>query len=114
MKTIKDNTRRIRSVKDNHATTNLDIYSNVTFQDKLSRNKIGSLVLSFSYTTNCMKTCSFLHVYFSEAMNVVKNLFLKKLIARNSFIGKAYFVGTHRNCLYEAIPICIDNIFFGK
>ena len=39
-------------------------------------------------------------------MKVVKNSFKKKLVVKNSFIEKTYVVGTHRNCLIKAIPIC--------
>ena len=69
------------------------------------RHKIGSLLLSSRYMTNYMKTCSFLHADFTESMEVVENLFLKKLMVKNSFIEKTYVVGTHWNYLYEAISM---------
>ena len=34
--------------------------------------------------TNYMKTCSFLLAHFTETMRVVKNLFSKKLMVKNS------------------------------
>ena len=56
--------------------------------------------------TNYMKTCLFIHAHFTETMKVVENLFKKvfgeKLI---SIIEKIYVVGTHWNCLIEAIPM---------
>ena len=33
-------------------------------------------------------------------------------MVKNSFIEKTYVVGTHWNCLIEAIPMCIYNIMF--
>ena len=52
-----------------------------------------------------MKSCSFVHAHFFEQMEVVENLFKKRLIVKNSFIEKtSYAVGTYWNCLIEAIP----------
>ena len=41
------------------------------------KHKIGSLVLSFRYKTNYIKTCSYLHAHFSETMKAVENLLRK-------------------------------------
>ena len=49
-----------------------------------------------------MKSCSFL---------VVDNLF-KRANGEKLIIEKTYVVGTHWNCLIEAIPICTYNIIF--
>ena len=43
-------------------------------------------------------------------MKVVENLFLKKLMVKNSFIEKTYVVGTHWNGLIEVIPTYTYNI----
>ena len=74
------------------------------------KHKISSLLLLSKCMTNYMKT-SFLHAHFTETMEKVENLFYKsKLIVNSSFIEKTYVVGTHWNCLTEAIPRCIYNI----
>ena len=82
------------------------------------KHKIDSLLLSSRCMTNYMKSCSFLHAHFFELMKVVENLFKKKLMVKNSFIEKiiekTYVVGTHWNCLIEAIPICTFNIMLLK
>ena len=39
---------------------------------------------------------------------------LKKLMVKNTFIEKTYVVGTHWNCLIEAIPMCTYNICYWK
>ena len=61
--------------------------------------------------THHEETCSFLHAHFSETMKVDENL-KKNLMVKNSIIGKTYVVGTHWNCLYEAIPMCTYNICY--
>ena len=71
----------------------------------LSRLAIGSLLLSIRCMTNYKKTCSFQHAHYTETMKVVENL-LKKLMVKNSFNERAYIEGKHRNCLYDAIPLC--------
>ena len=44
-------------------------------------------------------------------MKVVENLFFKKkAYGEKRFIEKSYVVGTHWNCLIEAIPMCTYNI----
>ena len=63
----------------NQATTILAICSNETSQDKLSKDKISSLLLSSRCMANYMKTCSFLHAHFTETMKIVESLFLKSL-----------------------------------
>ena len=58
----------------NHATTKLAISTNGMSQISCQRHKIGSLLLSPMYKTNCIKTCSFLHAHFSGTMKDVENL----------------------------------------
>ena len=58
----------------NHATTSLAIYSNGTFQDKLS--EAVYYCHPGAAMTNYMKTCSFLHANFTESIKVVENLYL--------------------------------------
>ena len=96
----------------NQATSNLAIYSHETSQDiSCQKHKIDSLLLSSSCMTNYMKSCSFLHAHFFELIEVVENLFKKKLMVKNSFIENTYVVGTHWDYLIEeAIPICTYNI----
>ena len=57
------------------------------------KHKIDSLLLSSRCLTNFVKSCSFLHAHFFELTKVVKNLFQKKLMVKNSFIEKTYVVG---------------------
>ena len=73
------------------------------------KHKIGSLTLSSRHKINYIKTCSFLHANFSEAMKVVENL-LRKVMANHLIIGKTYFVGTHWNCAYEIFFIQPDKL----
>ena len=56
-----------------------------------------------------ISTCSFLWINESGWEFV-----LKKLVVKNSFIEKTYVVGTHWNCLKEAIPMCTYNICYWK
>ena len=43
---------------------------------------------------------------------MVENLFKKKFMVKTLFIEKTYVVGTHGNCLIEAIPMCTYNICY--
>ena len=74
--------------------------------------KMDSLLLSSRCVTNYMKSCSFLHAHFFELLKVVEIFFLKKAYGENSFTKKTYDVGSHWNCLIEAIPMCTYNIIY--
>ena len=76
------------------------------------KHKIGSLVLSSRYKINYIKTCSFLHAHFSETMEFKVDENLLRTAYGETIIGKTYVVGTHWNCLYEAIPMCTSNICY--
>ena len=38
-------------------------------------------------------------------------MILKKHAEKHSFIEWTYVVGAHWNCLYEALPMCTNNIY---
>ena len=67
--------------------------------------------MSSRYKTNYIKTCSFLYERFSEAIKVVANL-LRKAYGETLDYWKDICVGTHWNYLYEAIPMCTNNICY--
>ena len=52
---------------------------------------------------NYIKTCSLRNAHF-ETIKLVK------MVKKRSFIEKTYVVGAHRNCLYEAILVCTNNV----
>ena len=90
----------------NHTATNLVIYS-----IKKLLNASCQKHTIFSY---CHPGAS-LHAYFTETMKIIQKknrgegeAFCEKL----NFIEKTYVVDTHWNCLYEAIPMCTNNILF--
>ena len=60
------------------------------------------------------ETCLILLAHFTETMQVVKNLFSKKLMVKNVFIiiEDENAVATHLIWLYEAIPLCTINICY--
>ena len=85
------------------------------FKMRCQMHKIGSLLLSSRCMTKYMKTCSFLLWWFywinQSGWEFKKK---KKHLVKNSFIEKTYVVGTHWNCLVEAIPMWIYNICYWK
>ena len=60
---------------------------------------------------NYTKTCSFIHSNYAEILKVaekfVKNLFYGE---KHLFIEWTHVVGAHWNYLYEAIPMCTNNM----
>ena len=69
------------------------------------KHKIDSHLLSSRCMTNYMKS---VHFYMLISLNKCKwlRICLKKLMVKNSFLEKTCVVGTHSNCLIEAIPMC--------
>ena len=73
----------------NHHANNLAKLSKETFKDKLS----GSiLLLSRCMMTNNITPCSFLHVHFTEPMEVVENMlfvfFTRKLMVKTHLLKR--------------------------
>ena len=97
----------------NQETTNLAFHYYETSKDKLSilQNWLSIILIQVHaklHENLFISTCS-LHWNIKSSWEVCENLSYGE---KHSFIEWTYVVGAHWNCLYEAIPMCTNNIYY--